>query len=1517
MERDAFLIYIIAARADERWRTALESHLARLIKQYSLHLWYTPKILAGGERQRVQEEMLGKASLVLVLTSVDCFNACEEEMAFLATHCPSTMIIPILARAYDLQDTPLRPFQPLPKNEVPLDQAANLDAVLQEVAREIREVVLLQLAPGSELNGQKGQRLKAMLADHTAFLNDRLRSFVGREQELTEVRARIAEKQEQGGYITITGQAGQGKSSLIATLVEHYGRETVVSHFIPFRPGPDYQVSLLRDLMARLILKHDLSDIYVATVSRPALRDYFLNLLRDLSSKRQQEVIFLDGLDQIEEEDLTGERDLSFLPDQLPAGMVFVLGTRPDDTLQPLKLLAPHVEYRLPSLSKGDFERLLARREVHLKATIIEQLHQALQENALYLDLVARELHAVGTLTPQEIIARVASDPANLFYFSMQRLKHHSLDWREVIKPVLGILLATCEPLQSAHIRQILPTIDDERLRDALTRLGGLLTMSGQRAYALFHLKLRDYLREDEAHPHAHIFARDEEEHYHALLAHWCTRGGLAHIWNESKDPREQFRRLYARQHSVTHLYEAQLDQQLFAVLDEGAYGQAKERLDRSARSYMQDLGLGRRAAARPHLGQAEAIALLPFLWRYTLLRSSIRSQADQYPNTLFATMLLLHREAEVLGLAELLTDKSKQVRLFVNIGVHLTVQPGKQAESRQAFLRAQNIADTIEDASDSARALSAIAHGLAQGQQWERAEEIAGRIEDAYSRAEALRAIAQGLAQVQQWQRAEEIAGRIEDAYSRAEALSAIAQGLAQVQQWQRAEKIAGRIESAYSRAEALSAITQELAQTQQEAEAGRVLAQAEEAAGRIEDAAERVETLSAIAWELAQTQQAAEAGRVLAQAEEAAGRIEDAYSRAEALSAIAQVLAQGQQWQRAEEVADKIEHAYSRAEALSAIARGLAQGQQWQRAEEVADKIEHAYSRAEALSAIAEVLAQGQQEAEASRVLTQAEEAAGRIEHASERAEALSAIAQGLAQGQQWQRAEKVADRIEDAYSRAEVLRAIARGLAQGQQWQRAEEVAGRIEHASSRVLALSAIAQGLAQGQQWQRAEEVAGRIEHASDKAEVLRAIAQGLAQGQEWQRAEGVAGRIEHAYSRAEALSAIAQGLAQGQEWQRAEEVAGEIEDAYSRAAALSAIAQGLAQGRQEAEASRVLAQAEEVANRIEHPSERVAALRAIAQGLSQGQQWQRAEEVAGRIEHASSRVAALHAIAEVLAQGQQEAEASRVLAQAEEVASRIEDISERVAALSAIAKGLAQAQQEAEASRVLAMAEEAAGRIEHVYSRVAALSAIAQGLAQGQQWQRAEEVAGKIEHVYSRVAALSVIVQGLAQGQQWQRAEEVAGRIEYASERVAALSVIVQGLAQGQQWQRAEEVAGRIEHASERVAALSVIVQGLAQGQQGAEASRVLAQAEEIAGRIEDASSRAEALSEIAQGLAQMQQWEWLVSLLQRVWLATETRSYALDVFALVAHLLVDYPHLTQDFLASFEWVDAFNKGEV
>jgi hypothetical protein len=127
------------------------------------------------------------------------------------------------------------------------------------------------LDKGQSERAQREERLKALIIDHRGFIQSRLESFVGREQELATLRQCINTLLSTGGYLTITGQAGQGKSCIIARLVQEYHPDKVAHHFIPFNPGPDYQVSLLRDLMARLILKHDLSDYYVASESRPAL----------------------------------------------------------------------------------------------------------------------------------------------------------------------------------------------------------------------------------------------------------------------------------------------------------------------------------------------------------------------------------------------------------------------------------------------------------------------------------------------------------------------------------------------------------------------------------------------------------------------------------------------------------------------------------------------------------------------------------------------------------------------------------------------------------------------------------------------------------------------------------------------------------------------------------------------------------------------------------------------------------------------------------------------------------------------------------------------------------------------------------------------------------------------------------------------------------------------------------------------------------------------------------------------
>src|SRR5689334_11735211 len=109
--------------------------------------------------------------------------------------------------------------------------------------------------------------------------------------------------------------------------------------------------------MARLILKHDLSDLYVSSESRPALRDYFPKVLAEIAVKGKQEVIFIDGLDQIGE-DPNGERDLTFLPNNPPEGIIFVLGTRPNDTLSPLQIKKSYQLYALPNFSRHDFALL-------------------------------------------------------------------------------------------------------------------------------------------------------------------------------------------------------------------------------------------------------------------------------------------------------------------------------------------------------------------------------------------------------------------------------------------------------------------------------------------------------------------------------------------------------------------------------------------------------------------------------------------------------------------------------------------------------------------------------------------------------------------------------------------------------------------------------------------------------------------------------------------------------------------------------------------------------------------------------------------------------------------------------------------------------------------------------------------------------------------------------------------------------------------------------------------------------
>ena len=606
-------------------------------------------------------------------------------------------------------------------------------------------------------------RLRAMLTDHSGFVRDRLASFVGRARELDEIRQRIAEKLPHGGYVTITGQAGQGKSSVIAKLVEESGFDNAAYHFIPFNPGPDHQISLLRNLMARLILKYKLSDIYLASESRPALRDFLPNVLAEVAARGGKDVIFIDGLDQLLE-DSNGERDLSFLPTSLPAGIVCVLGTRPNDTLNPLELLKPHQEYQLPDLSRSDFDLILIRRGVALGRELADRFYSAMQANALYLDLVAKELAEAEEIDPGSLIQRLADNPDNIFSLTVDRLKRQHWQWREVIKPTLGLLLAARTPLGQLAIRQLLG-VDGQTLRDGLQKLGGLLAQDVKGRYHLFHLKLRDFLRQDERRPNkTYIFDTDEEEIWHSRLAAWCEagEGGLDVIWQDDKhNAAEQERRIYAREHYITHLYLAKRWEKLWSVLDAGLYGKAKIQYDPSTRSYTNDLRLGCQASTLETLSTAEKTVQLPRLWRYVLLHCSLIGKAKLYPEELFTLLVLKHRDREAIELVEFLPNPETKVVALCRTAQALGYT-GRGQEALTTLRRAASIARDVHDKWEHVKVFRMLARTLAELGEWDEAVDVAYELGDSIGRVNALAMVAEELAVAGEKERFEQLVEKI-----------------------------------------------------------------------------------------------------------------------------------------------------------------------------------------------------------------------------------------------------------------------------------------------------------------------------------------------------------------------------------------------------------------------------------------------------------------------------------------------------------------------------------------------------------------------------------------------------------------------------------------------------------------------------------------------------------------------------------------------------------------------------------
>lgn len=1361
---------------------------------------------------------------------------------------------------------------------------------------------------------ERMRRLESMLIDHSELLKDRLKRFVGRAIELQEIQDKMLQARLRGGIVIVTGQAGQGKSSIISRLIDLEGEQQAIYHFIPLNPGVDHTISLLRHLLARLVLVYKLDDVYIMSDSRAALRDAVDKCLRQISASNRETVIFIDGLDQLEE-DMSGRRDLAFLPERPFPGIVFVLGTRPDETIQRLRQMREVFPYELPGLRRPDFDLLLEKHGVQISPPLADYFHEKMAANALYLSLVAQELElSRESALPEEIVQRITDNPDHLFSMAIDRLRRANHQWTTVIKPTLGVLLVAREPLTEPMIRSVL-SIDSDALRQGLYRLGGLTIRDGQRRISLYHEKIRDFLRQgNDISRMDFVFADDEEQSLHRQLAAWCEVDSSDLVLIERDilhDTVEQARRSYSREYYIVHLYYARQWLKMWQVLDDGTYGKLKRRYDPSTRSFAHDLDLARQSATRPEIPFEQGVSLLAKLWQYSLLRCSLASRAGSYPAPLLEVMAIIGRDLEAVGIADLLTRPEQRAEVLQVIGAYLCTVAGREQEGRQLLIRAGDIARTIEQPLRRGAALRATVQSLIFAGQVEYATAIIDATVDIPQRQYLLSSGVEALAQCDEWEKAWQFIEKIpiqdqESALIQGNAMVALAHARARAGHWQDAQRVAAQIISPARHAFALIAIAKAMVD-QGWGEAPAVTRNAFHMAQTIGEHDERFFALVEIAYTMAQIKdREAEAG-ALAGARDAIAFIHSPVQRAYTLIDLARRYIWGNQ----------------ETEGVAFL----------QEAEKLVGHIELPDKRAFVLVRIARVYGELGRSDDLLNTLTQAVILSRSVNDADERAFVIWEIGYSLVHADQWLLATSLVRMYENIDLRSQLLRDCAQALVQMDRMDEALATARQIEHGWQRAFALAFVAKVALQKSDTAQAErlvEEAVGLVHAPEDAGLLASslasIVQGLAQADQWAFVDNICVVIKDRQQHDFALAESVRSLAQRKRWVAARGLADRIRGTDERAFALLEVVRSVVEHGPSEMVNQLIEEAKAVIRSVPEVAQRAFALAAAAEILSGLRRQAEAKEfresalaTSAAIEDPAKRAFAVAAVAQSCTAANELNEALRLLNSAamravpegtEQIFARIDIVRKR------LQFELPEKLQKELVSILQELTQTHASTVRDVDKYMEALGVVARLLAAAGALDHAMEAVWDVTATGRRTSALIGIMESCGEQQREVLLEKVKQRPgQQRAELLAACAVVAAD--QGDPLRAYALLAEAnstemIGNTSMLATALSRIAQSTASVPCDEKARQVLVQLAQIANLINDDFWQPRAFVAIAQAYSQRGWHELLLPIVQECWRLASTRELLLGLLPMAEGLVTVQPELGAKFAKAFGWVDDF-----
>lgn len=419
--------------------------------------------------------------------------------------------------------------------------------------------------------------------------------FLYQPIQRSEDRLKKALTEIDKGYVVVIGPPGSGKSTLLTQTLRYYP-ERVVSYYayIPDESGPvkrGESSSFLHDVLHQIEQAGFRSgrspNFPNIDFLRERLRETLVELHKDWLQTGRKTIILVDGLDHIPREQRPARSLLTELPlpEQIPDGVVFVLGTQTDelDDLQTATIDSLQEEARRIEIEPLD---RTAVHQVVTKAGLRSRLSLE-QIDLLYslsgghpLDLAYR-VKQIADVDDAHVAALI-DDSVPYDGQILSRYKEH---WRQIVKSdelinLLGFIARLRGSIDLAWIQ----TWGDNSsiLRDLRRRYGYLFRIENDTSWYFFHNSFKLFIGEQTANAFPGVSNEEQDRRFHLDLASKCR---------DSVQPQWRWEEAY-------HLFMAEADVDLLKKATPDEFRDQFLNF-RSSEAIRSDILLGMRAAGR------------------------------------------------------------------------------------------------------------------------------------------------------------------------------------------------------------------------------------------------------------------------------------------------------------------------------------------------------------------------------------------------------------------------------------------------------------------------------------------------------------------------------------------------------------------------------------------------------------------------------------------------------------------------------------------------------------------------------------------------------------------------------------------------------------------------------------------------------------------------------------------------------------------------------------------------------